>query len=330
MEYAASRQDGTRELRARIASATATRPGGHASPPPATALKQDAPRFSHYVRQPLERLVPNIFGLGLIGVIAAGWLTRGEQFLTPEEGAGYWLGITGATMMLLLLLYPLRKRIRLLRAAGSVRVWFQLHMLLGILGPTLILFHANFRLSSANATMATIAMLTVVASGLVGRYLYSRIHMGLYGRKAEAQEILDDITALEDALGNETGDEQSFAAELKSLDSLLPSADAGAMASFSAMMRLKSQAGVTTRRLSRRAQALIRDRARLEGWTRQQRSGAIAVARKKLSLYRAALEKAAALTFYTRLFALWHVLHLPLFIMLIVTATLHVIAVHLY
>ncbi|MEZ5921965.1 MAG: hypothetical protein R3C60_11515 [Parvularculaceae bacterium] len=42
------------------------------------------------------------------------------------------------------------------------------------------------------------------------------------------------------------------------------------------------------------------------------------------------IEQAAELGFYERLFAAWHVLHLPLFILLIITAIIHVVAVHLY
>ena len=33
---------------------------------------------------------------------------------------------------------------------------------------------------------------------------------------------------------------------------------------------------------------------------------------------------------YERLFSLWHVLHLPLFFMLLVTGIVHVVAVHVY
>jgi hypothetical protein len=40
--------------------------------------------------------------------------------------------------------------------------------------------------------------------------------------------------------------------------------------------------------------------------------------------------RVAELDSYERLFALWHVLHLPLFFMLLVAGIAHVIAVHLY
>ena len=46
--------------------------------------------------------------------------------------------------------------------------------------------------------------------------------------------------------------------------------------------------------------------------------------------YTLALRRAAAFKLYERLFSLWHILHLPLFIMMIITAVIHIFAVHLY
>ena len=46
--------------------------------------------------------------------------------------------------------------------------------------------------------------------------------------------------------------------------------------------------------------------------------------------YTLALRRAAAFKLYERLFSLWHILHLPLFIMMIITAVIHIFAVHMY
>jgi hypothetical protein len=46
--------------------------------------------------------------------------------------------------------------------------------------------------------------------------------------------------------------------------------------------------------------------------------------------YVAALVKEAQFSAYERLFSLWHALHIPLFVMLLLTGILHVVAVHLY
>ena len=42
------------------------------------------------------------------------------------------------------------------------------------------------------------------------------------------------------------------------------------------------------------------------------------------------LRKMASYALYARLFSLWHIFHLPLFIMMIITAIVHVFVVHIY
>src|SRR5262249_30513094 len=101
----------------------------------------------------------------------------------------YWLGIGGSGLMLVLLLYPLRKRIRSLRAIGTVTFWFRAHMILGVIGPVLILWHANFRLGSINCSVALVTMLVVAGSGVIGRYLYSKIHLGWTGAKRRVRRV---------------------------------------------------------------------------------------------------------------------------------------------
>lgn len=56
-----------------------------------------------------------LFGAVIAAILYFGWKRRDTGYLTPEEGLGYALGITGSCIMLILLLYPLRKRIRFMR-----------------------------------------------------------------------------------------------------------------------------------------------------------------------------------------------------------------------
>ena len=82
----------------------------------------------------------------------------------------------------MLLIYPASKRFRWTGFIGSIQGWFRAHMVLGVLGPMFMLFHANFSLGATNSNAALIAMLIVSGSGLVGRYFYTRIHLGLTWR----------------------------------------------------------------------------------------------------------------------------------------------------
>ena len=137
------------------------------------------------------------FGLATLLVVLWGWQAQLGRFMTPERGLGYVLGIVGGCSMVLLLLYPARKRVRWLNFLGSIPEWFQLHMVLGVVGPVCILFHANFSLGAANSNVALFCMLAVVGSGVVGRYFYTRLHARLDGRQAslvELQSIADTLT----------------------------------------------------------------------------------------------------------------------------------------
>jgi len=125
----------------------------------APAARREPSRLAHRRARPLARLVPVAFAVALAAALVAGWMNRDEEYLVPGSGIGYWLGIAGASMMLLLLLYPLRKRLRAGRVIGSVAFWFRLHMIFGLVGPTLVVFHSNFKFGSFNSNVAMAAML---------------------------------------------------------------------------------------------------------------------------------------------------------------------------
>ena len=70
--------------------------------------------------------------------------------------------------------------------------------------------------------------------------------------------------------------------------------------------------------------------AERHSWSRQERAQRFAAIVNLVTLYIAATRKAAAFKFYDRLFSIWHVLHVPLFIILIIAAGVHVVAVHFF
>ena len=161
------------------------------------------------------------FSMAVVVALVWGWIERNEQHIVPETGVGYWLGIVGGLMMLSMLLYSKRKKMRGSLPIGSVKVWFQAHMVLGVLGPLLILFHSNFQLKSTNSTLAMAAMLTVVLSGIVGRYFYSKIHSGLYGQRAELSALIKDARTVKKTFGLPLANAPGIEAELKAYEAEL-------------------------------------------------------------------------------------------------------------
>jgi len=267
-----------------------------------------------------------LFTAAVIAMIVLGWQHRHENVLRPERGAGYALGIVGALMMLALLLYPLRKRVKLMRAWGRTADWFRWHMALGVLGPALVVLHSNFQIQSANAAVAFVSMLVVSASGVVGRYLYGRIHAGLYGRKREAKELLAECAADREALGLDLSPGSRAGDVLAAFENqaLAPTPSLGA-----ALVRFAGIGGMI-RRSRRDLWTQIERRAGTPGRGARSEAERLRTARRRLSHYYAAVRRAATFGLYERLFALWHVLHIPLFVILLCTAIIHVVAVHLY
>ncbi len=250
-------------------------------------------------------------------VIYLGWHNRLAQPLTAESGLGYALGIVGGTLMLLLLLYPLRKHLRVMRHLGPIKYWFRAHMLFGIVGPVCILFHSGFQLGSLNSNVALFCMLVVASSGLVGRYFYTKIHHGLYGRKATLDELVRHSALLGESLQAVIANYPSAARHIETFEQQSRNHPAGFIASF-----------VTLISLGTRTWLLY-----LSLWLRAPRSLPARDRRRVLRHVGARLEsirKIAEFHFYERLFSAWHLLHFPLFLMLVVSGIVHVIAVHMY
>jgi hypothetical protein len=250
-------------------------------------------------------------------VIYLGWHNRLTQPLTAESGLGYTLGIIGGTLMLLLLLYPLRKHLRIMRHLGPIKYWFRAHMLFGIVGPVCILFHSGFQLGSLNSNVALFCMLVVASSGLVGRYFYTKIHHGLYGRKATLDELLRHSALLGESLQAVIGNYPSAAEHIRTFEQQSRNHPAGFVSSLITLISL----GVRTWLLY------------LSLWLHAPRSLPGHERRRVLRHVGARLEsirKIAEFHFYERMFSAWHLLHFPLFLMLVVSGIVHVIAVHMY
>jgi len=269
------------------------------------------------------RLRATVFVATVVLTLRAGRYAADHGYLTPQAGAGYGLGLIGTAIMLLLLLYPLRKRWRLLQRFGAVPSWFRVHMILGIVGPVCIALHCGMRPGAANSRIALLAMLLVVASGIVGRYLYAQIHHGLYGSRATVVELSLELAASRSRLVESRWLTPDLRERLLHLAEHVDSHPHGVLAS-----------GVQVLLLSLRSRILggeLFGRIALAGW-REAKSPLreTRAMRGRVGEYLESVRKLAGFAFYERIFALWHMLHVPLFVLLLISAVLHVVAVHRY
>ncbi len=261
--------------------------------------------------------------IAIITIIMFGWRIREQYYLTPESGLGYALGVIGSVFMLLLLLYPVRKHARWTRHWGRVKYWFRTHMVLGIAGPLCILYHCNFHLGSTNSNITLYSMLTVALSGIFGRYFYTRIHYGLYGRKA----VLSELTSTQAFAASCLSDAISLAPQLRDRIEKISGTSANRTPGFLIGGFMMYWHYWSIQPTLARAYRITADRRQ---WDKKTYLQNLQTARSHLHDFLAASRKVREFAIYQRLFSLWHVLHVPLFVMLVLSATVHVFAVHMY
>jgi hypothetical protein len=270
-------------------------------------------------------LVPFIAAL-----VGAAWLVVRFTDFRSGSPLGYNLGVAGGVGMLVIFLYPLRKRVRLLRNWGATKGWFALHMMLGIAAPLLILVHSRFQIGSVNAGVALTCMLLVAGSGVVGRFIYVHIHHGLYGTRM----TLSELQAESGLNSGELRSKLSFAPRveqwLRAFEASATARPANFVHGAWRFLTLGLRARWTERRCSREFAHVYRMHARAFGWDTARQQRHLAGGRAFIKRYVAGAQRVAQFSRYERLFSMWHMLHVPLLWMMVFTAVAHVVAVHAY
>ncbi len=268
--------------------------------------------------------------VAIAALLAAVWSFSRMNYFQAGDDVGYWLGVAGGTMMLLLFTYPLRKHFGFTRAWGRVKWWFLAHMLLGVGGPLLILLHSTFRVGSLNAAVALYSMLAVAASGVIGRFIYARVNRGLHGEKASLRD-LQTRAGLEEA---EARSRLAFAPEVEARLIAFEQAELQARAGWMTYGRqvfwLPLHQWLTYRRCVADLHRVFQVMARQGNWTEDDLSKRERNSGKLVAMYLHAVTRVAQFTAYARLFSLWHVAHIPFVYLLLISAVVHVVAVHAY
>lgn len=274
----------------------------------------------------------SVTSIWLVAIVltAGAWVAGRAQFYTPGSDLGYNLGLIGSILMLLLLLYPLRKRVQFLQRAGQLSTWFKVHMFLGISGPMLIMYHSTLKVSSLNAAVAFYSMLIVAGSGVIGRFIYTKIHHGLYGRQATLRERQERLGLEGESLKSKFHFAPSVEQRLRALEAYATDQTHFGLLGVRRFLSLTVRTRYVYWRSMREVGRILSRAAAERGWARGERADRIRVARKILKGYMHELQEVAQFRTYERLFSLWHVLHVPFVFMLVFSAIVHVVYVHMY
>lgn len=234
--------------------------------------------------------------------------------ISPKAGApiSYFLGWLGLSFILMTNGYILRRRVRWAQNWGSMRGWLDFHIFCGMIGPTLILFHANFH-SRGLVSLTYWSMIIVAVSGLVGRYFYIKVVTEEKDSDRRVLHYLQKINTYAESVSTQER-ARIEASKSKALNfmgvplkyqSLTPSALQALQYSLWGDLRslfFKSQFRVET-------------------------SGAL---RSDLLKWAYFLRKKHYLRPFQMLLGYWHAFHLPFAILMYVTVLFHIVAATLF
>ena len=233
-----------------------------------------------------------------------------HETMRPSGNYSHGLGIIGASMIVIgVSTYSSRKRLRALWNLGKLSRWLEVHITLCLLGPILVVFHTTFKAGGV-AAISLWTMLSVAASGIIGRFLYVQIPRNIQGTELTTTQIQGEI----ERLGTMLSSTAVGARLVKSIDEQFalykrPDTLWQAIAGFFHLQSIRKRVRTQIHRLVPTG-TLSRAQARQMYKT--------AAARALL------LQKTFALGQVERLFYYWHAVHLPFTVIMFLTLAAHV------
>ena len=122
--------------------------------------------------------------------------------LKPAGMWGHGLGIIGSAMLLLLLVYSIRKRRKLGLRSGGLNRWLDIHIFLGVMGPLLITLHTAMKFHGI-VSISFFSMVAVALSGVFGRYVYMQIPRDARGHAMDLNKARSRVEKIQEDLSRE-------------------------------------------------------------------------------------------------------------------------------
>ena len=225
----------------------------------------------------------------------------------PGRWLSLWLGWTGLGLMIVMNLYSMRKRFSFMSNMGKLSSWLDFHIFCGLLGPTLIFFHCDFKVRGL-VGISFWSMVVSFSSGIIGRYFYVQLLRAKVDLENEAQRIRKQIESLLEKMKMQTTESDKNFAFTQALQFVGVPADVDNAGAFKVFMS-----------------SIIGD-LRLTISQITPPSGWPAATSYFLAQFALAKRKAVTLEQFKKLMGYWHAFHFPFAIFMYVVAVIHVAA----
>lgn len=242
-----------------------------------------------------------------------------HETLSPTGFWGHGMGFIGTFMIVFgVAMYSLRKRWSVLAGFGLIKHVLEFHIFLCLLGPALILYHTAFKFGGIVA-VSFWSMVCVVASGVLGRYIYQQIPKSLSGKDLTAGELQKHLNLVTQTLMTEYGIEDS---RIKHIDMLTQPFNAGERTTF--FRTLPKLMWHDFRRYLKIHRAI--KKLSLQAVSHEQlfRIRHLFLERSKIQ------RQIQTLVTTQKLFRYWHIIHMPFSIIMGVILIAHIIVAFLF
>ena len=228
----------------------------------------------------------------------------------PSGVFGHGLGIIGTLLILIgVFSYIARKRYKFLARFGRLKYWLEFHIFLCSVGPVMVLFHTAFKFGGI-VSISFWSMVAVVASGVIGRFIYIQIPRTIEGRELSLNEVKALKSDLEEILKG------TYRLEESSYNAILASTDLPLRAPGGNLLTRMISKHFEDKKTIRRVKNILRS-------NNLPNNHVIKVSRlikSEISLN----NRIERLQTMQKLFKYWHVAHLPFALIMLVIMVIHV------
>jgi hypothetical protein len=264
-------------------------------------------------------VVVNLIGLSYFVLPMSGRVRSPlHLWFKPSGYVGQSAGIITLVLFLFMYLYPLRKRFSRLAFMGSIVRWLDVHIVAGLVIPLIGATHASWRFTGLIG-LGYGAMLLVSLSGVVGKYIYTRIPRSRSGLELTLDQMEEQRRALARRIAEraalDPGEVESTLASVvkprggRSIVAAVLALVASDFARWRATRALRRRWSDPRLTMGKLDKAAVRD--------------AIRLARRQIAL----TQQLRMLDSTQRVFRFWHVVHRPFSITAFVAVVIHVAVV---